>query len=121
MPNKKISVAAKKAASKSAGTAKADGRAAIEAWLKSPNPGMQPLARRLDKLIMEAMPKAVYAVKWGAPFYGLPGQGWIVAINSFKAHVKLLFFKGRALKPILPTGKGHNAVDFHSLEELRLT
>jgi hypothetical protein len=110
----------KKVASRPRRMAKAGGRAAIEAWFEHPNSGMQPIARRLDRLIMEAMPKAVCAVKWGAPFYGLPGQGWIAAINSFKAHVKLLFFKGRALKPMLPTGKGHNAIDFHSLEELRL-
>jgi hypothetical protein len=60
-------------------------------------------------------------VKWGVPFYGLPGHGWITAINSFKAHVKLLFFKSGDLKPALPAGKGNNAIDFHSGEELRLS
>ena len=74
--------------------------------------------RRLDQLILEAMPNAVCAVKWSVPFYGLPGQGWIAALNSFKAHVKLLFFAGSALKPMAPAGKGHNAIDFHSNEEL---
>ncbi len=64
------------------------------------------------------MPDTVCAVKWGVPFYGLPGQGWIAAVNSFKAHVKLLFFGGRALKPMLPAGKGHNAIDFHSDNDL---
>ena len=95
-----------------------DGRAAIEAWLDRVKPELQPLARRIDRLIMKAMPGAVCAVKWRAPFYGLPGQGWIAAINSFKAHVKLLFFAGRALKPMLPEGKNHNAIDFRSEDEL---
>jgi hypothetical protein len=83
-------------------------------------PELQPLARRLDHLILEAIPDAVCALKWRVPFYGLPGHGWIAAINSFKAHVKLLFFRGSTLKPMLPAGKGHNAIDFHSEEELLL-
>src|SRR3954470_17784848 len=97
---------------------KADGRPAVEAWLVRVKPELQPLARRIDALILQAMPDAVCAVKWTAPFYGLPGQGWITAINSFKAHVKLLFFAGKALKPMPPEGNSNNAIDFHSAEEL---
>ncbi len=106
------------AISKSGRMAKPDGRAAVEGWLGRVKPELQPLARGLDALILAAMPDAVCAVKWGVPFYGLPGQGWIAAVNSFKAHVKLLFFGGRALKPRPPAGKGHNAVDFHSGNDL---
>ena len=109
----------KRRASKSSRMARAVGRPAIEEWLGRVKPGMQPLVRRMDQLIMKAMPDAVCAVKWGVPFYGLPGQGWIAAINSFKAHAKLLFFAGGKLKPRLPAGKGNNAIDFHSDEELR--
>src|SRR5262245_8928567 len=79
--------------------AEADGRPAVEAWLDRVKPEQQALVRRLDQLILEAMPDAVCAVKfrkatnpWGLPFYGLPGQGWIVSVNSFKVHVKLMFF-----------------------------
>ena len=114
-------VARKKAASKPGRMAMAEGHPAIEAWLDHVKPELQPLARRIDQLVMEAMPDAVCAVKWGVPFYGLPGHGWITAINSFKAHVKLLFFKSGDLKPALPAGKGNNAIDFHSGEELRLS
>jgi hypothetical protein len=98
--------------------AKGDGRRAVEAWLDGVKLELQPLVRRLDQLILEAMPDVVCAVKWNVPFYGLPGQGWIAALNSFKAHVKLVFFAGSALKPTPPGGKGHNAIDFHSNEEL---
>jgi len=100
--------------------AKAEGRPAVEAWLGRVKSEVQPIVLRLDQLILEAMPDALCAVKWNVPFYGLPGQGWIAAINSFKAHAKLLFFAGSALKPMLPAGKGHNAIDFHSEEELLL-
>ena len=98
--------------------AMAGGHAAIEVWLGHAKPELQPIVRRLDELILEAMPDAVCAIKWGVPFYGLAGRGWIAAINSFKAHVKLLFFAGSALKPVLPAGKEHKAIDFHSGEEL---
>ena len=118
----RIQPAAKKLAKKAAPTsdrvAKGDSRRAVEAWLDGVMPELQPLVRRLDQLILEAMPDVVCAVKWNVPFYGLPGQGWIAALNSFKAHVKLLFFAGNALKPMPPAGKGHNAIDFHSNEEL---
>ena len=94
--------------------AKGDGPRAVEAWLDGVKPELQPLVRRLDQLILKAMPSAVCAVKWNVPFYGLLGQGWIAALNSFKAHVKLLFFAGGALEPMPPADKGHNAIDFRS-------
>jgi hypothetical protein len=98
--------------------AKADGRAAVEAWLDRVKPELQPLVRRIDQLILEAMPRVVCAIKWGVPFYGLPGQGWIAGVNSFKAHVKLVLFAGSALKPVPPQGKRKNSIDYHSEEEL---
>lgn len=98
--------------------ASADGRQAVEAWLNNVKPELQPIARKIDKVILRTMPDAVCVVKWNVPFYGLRGQGWIVAINSFKAHVKLLFFGAADLKPKPPAGKTHNAIDFHSNEEL---
>src|SRR5262245_1330264 len=95
----------KKAASRPGRMAKAGGPPAVEAWLDHVKPELQPLVRRIDHLILQAMPDAVCAVKWNVPFYGLPDQGWIAAINSFKAHVKLLVFAGIALKPMSPAGK----------------
>jgi hypothetical protein len=122
MPDKKTGIAKKVAKKKVAPgacrMAMADGHFAVETWMEQVQPELQPLTRRLDQLILEAMPEAICAVKWGVPFYGLAGQGWIAAINSFKAHVKLLFFGGSALKPALPAGKEKNAIDFHSAKEL---
>lgn len=108
----------KSTATKCGRMASAAGRPAVDTWLGRVKPELQPVARRLDRLIMEAMPDAVCAVKWGVPFYGRRGQGWIAAVNSFKAHVKLLFFRGGDLKPRLPAGKEHKAIDFRSEEEI---
>jgi hypothetical protein len=90
----------------------------VSAWLSRVQPGLQPIARRLDRLLRQALPGAVCGVKWGVPFYGLPGIGWIAAVNSFQAHVKLVLFAGRSLRPPLPAGKGRNAIDFRTLAEL---
>src|SRR5262249_8765713 len=102
------------AVSRSGRIAEGDGRPAVEAWLDRVKPEQQALVRRLDQLILEAMPDAVCAMKfrkptnsWGVPFYGLPGQGWIVSVNSFKAHVKLMFFARGALKPMPPAAVPH--------------
>jgi len=32
----------------------------------------------------------------------VPGQGWFLAIASFKAHLKLVFFDGAKLTPVPP-------------------
>jgi hypothetical protein len=76
-----------------------DSRSAVEAWLDHVNPTQRPLVRRLDQLIVEAVPGIVCAVKfrrptnpWGVPFYGLPARGWIVSVNSLKASVRLILF-----------------------------
>ncbi|MBK7382438.1 MAG: DUF1801 domain-containing protein [Flavobacteriales bacterium] len=97
---------------------KPEGRPAVEAWLTRVKPELQPIAYRIDALIQEALPNVVCAVKWNVPFYGSRGHGWIASINSFNAHVKLLFFDGPKLTPTLPVGKGNNAIDYRSLEEL---
>ena len=33
----------------------------------------------------------------------MPGQGWFLAIGSFKAHLKLVFFDGASLTPVPPS------------------
>lgn len=85
--------------------AKANGPSAVEAWLERVKPELQPLVRRLDQLLLEAMPDAVCELKWNVPFYGLPGQGWIAAINSFNAHVKLLFSPAAPSSPCFPRAR----------------
>jgi hypothetical protein len=111
----------------SSGTANADGRHAVEVWLDHVKPEHQALVRRLDRVILEAMLGAVSVVKFrkpsnplGVPFYGLQGRGWIVSVNSLKANVRLIFFAGRALKPMppLPAPPRARAIDVHSDEDL---
>lgn len=107
--------------------AKADGRPAVEAWLHHVQPEHRSLVRRIDALILETVPDAVCAVKfrkptnrWGVPFYGVSGKGWIVSVNSLKARVRLIFFAGNVLKPVPPLAAPPRAraVDVRSDGEL---
>jgi hypothetical protein len=105
----------------------ADGRPGVEAWLDHVKPEQQSLVRHLDRVILEAIPDAVCAVKFrkptnplGVPFYGLPGGGWIASVNSLKAQVRLILFAGRALKPMPPLAAPPQArgIDFHTDDDV---
>jgi hypothetical protein len=104
-----------------------DGRVGVEAWLDHVKPEQQSVVRMLDRLILDAMPDAVCAVKFrkpsnplGVPFYGLPDRGWIVSVNALKARVRMIFFAGRTLKPMPPLATPPQArgIDFSSEEDV---
>jgi hypothetical protein len=104
-----------------------DGRPAVVAALNDIAPEQRALAKRLDRLILAALPGAVSRVKYrkpsqplGVPFYGLPQGGWIVHLNPLKARVRLTFFAGGQLKPAPPIAApgGSRAIDIASAEEL---
>jgi hypothetical protein len=104
-----------------------DGRPAVEEWLAHVKPEQKGIARRIDAIILEAVPDAVCAIKFrkpsnplGVPFYGLPGKGWITSVNSLKSQVRMNFFSGNSLKPMppLPSPPRARAVDISSEEDL---
>jgi len=87
----------------------------------------QRLVRHLDRLILQAVPDAVCAVKFrkpsnplGVPFYGLQGGGWIASVNSLKGRVRLIFFAGLDLKPMPPLAAPPKArgIDYASDDEV---
>ena len=51
---------------------------------------------RLRKLVLKAAPGLTEEWKWGTAVWSQNGN--VVAINAFKDHVKVIFFKGAALK-----------------------
>lgn len=104
-----------------------DGRRGVEEWLGHVPPQQRSLVRRIDRLVLEAVPGAVSAIKFrkpsnpfGVPFYGLAGKGWIVSVNSLKAQVRMVFFAGNSLEPVPPLAAPPRAraVDVRSEEEL---
>lgn len=91
------------------GTAgKGDGDEAVQAWIDGVKPAQQAFVRRIDAIVGEELPGVRRGVKWSMPMYGLPGQGWLVHVGSFKDYVAVGFFAGTSLKPQPPTGEsGH--------------
>ncbi len=104
--------------------AKADGHAPVRAYLAAIPGWKRAVGRRLDALIVRTVPGVQKAVKWNSPFYGLKGRGWFLAMHVFTRYVKVAFFRGTALRPVPPGGKGKDVrwIDIHEddLDEARL-
>lgn len=82
---------------------KGEGDAPVQAYLAAMPGWKQGVGRRLDKLIVAAVPGVRKAVKWNSPFYGAPGQeGWFLSFHCFTAYVKVTFFRGQSLSPVPP-------------------
>jgi hypothetical protein len=81
---------------------KAEGDAPVQAYLAA-LPGWKcAVGRRLDALIVLTVPGVRKAVKWNSPFYGIEGQGWFLNFHCFTKYIKVAFFRGTSLRPLLP-------------------
>jgi hypothetical protein len=82
--------------------AKAEGDAPVQAYIAAIPDWKREVARRLDALIVRAVPDVRKAVKWNSPFYGIEGRGWFLSIHCFTRYVKVAFFRGASLRPLPP-------------------
>ncbi|MFO0873825.1 MAG: DUF1801 domain-containing protein [Phycisphaerales bacterium] len=82
--------------------AKADGDAPVQAYIAAMPGWKREAGRRLDAIIVRAVPGVRKAVKWNSPFYGVEGRGWFLGIHCFTKHVKVAFFRGTSLRPLPP-------------------
>ena len=101
--------------------AKADGDAPVQAYIAAIPGWKRDVARRLDALIVRSSPGARKAVKWNSPFYGIEGQGWFLNFHCFTKYIKVAFFRGTSLRPLLPGESKHKEVrylDIHEDDEL---
>lgn len=71
--------------------------AAIPGW-------KQEIGRRLDTLIVAAVPGVRKAVKWNSPFYGSVQdcETWFLSFHCFTKFIKVAFFRGSELRPLPP-------------------
>src|ERR687891_630774 len=74
--------------------AKGDGDAPVQAYIAAMPGWKSKLGKRLDALIVRAVPNVRKAVRWNSPFYGIEGQGWFVAFHVYTRYVKVTFFVG---------------------------
>jgi hypothetical protein len=101
--------------------AKGYGDAPVQAYIAAMPGWKSEVGRRLDQLIVEAVPDVQKAVKWNSPFYGMEGEGWFLGIHCFAKYVKVAFFRGLSLKPLPPVeSKSKDTRYFHIRENDRL-
>jgi hypothetical protein len=84
--------------------AKADGDAPVKLYIANMPGWKSGLGKRLDAIIVKAVPGVIKAVRWNSPFYGVEGKGWFLSFHVLTKYVKVTFFAGRSLKPIPPGG-----------------
>jgi hypothetical protein len=107
--------------------AKADGDVPVQAYIAAMPGWKRDVGRRLDALIVRAVPSVRKAVKWNSPFYGIEGQGWFLSFHCFTKYIKVAFFRGASLRPVPPGQSKHEEVrylDIHEndpLDEAQLT
>lgn len=101
--------------------AKADGDAPVQAYIAAIPGWKRDLGKRLDELIVRAVPDVRKAVKWNSPFYGIEGRGWFLSFHCFTKYVKVAFFRGTSLRPVPPgASKSEDTryLDIHEGDEL---
>ncbi|MGQ0685960.1 DUF1801 domain-containing protein [Bradyrhizobium sp.] len=97
--------------------AKGEGDAPVQAYIAAMPGWKRDVGRKLDALIVRAVPGVHKAVKWNTPFYGFKDQGWFLAYHCFAKYVKVTFFQGSSLRP-LPAGVSkYQAVRYLDIHE----
>jgi hypothetical protein len=127
--SKKSPMVAKKAAAKRASAkpkllsggnpqiSKAYGNAPVQAYIAAMPGWKSAVGRRLDALIVRAVPNVYKAVKWNSPFYGIEGQGWFLSFHCFDKYIKVGFFRGTSLRPLPPGESKQKEVRYLDIHE----
>jgi hypothetical protein len=99
--------------------AKGFGDAPVQAYIAAMPGWKQGLGRRLDALIVSAVPGVRKAVKWNSPFYGVEdeSQGWFLSFHCFTKYVKATFFRGTSLRPLPPDESKHAKLHYLDIYE----
>lgn len=83
---------------------KADGDEPVQAYIEAMPEWKHDVGRRLDELIVEAVPDVKKAVRWNSPFYGTDENHWFASYHCFTRYVKVTFLNGSSLDPLPPEG-----------------
>ena len=97
--------------------AKADGDAPVQAYIAAMPDWKSDVGRRLDDLIVSAVPDVRKAVRWNSPFYGVEGQGWFLSYHVFTRYVKVTFLNGSSLDPLPPVESKDKDTRYYHIHE----
>lgn len=97
--------------------AKAYGDAPVQAYIAAMPGWKQDVGRRLDALIVRAVPGVEKAVKWNTPFYGMGNEEWFLGFHCITKYIKVAFFRGTSLKPMPPVESKQKEVRYLHIHE----
>ena len=97
--------------------AKADGDAAVQAYIAAMPGWKRDVGHRLDALIVRTVPGVRKAVRWNSPFYGIEGQGWFLGLHCLTKYVKVAFFRGTSLRPVPPVESKNEGTRYFHIHE----
>jgi len=97
--------------------AKGYGDAPVQAYIAAMPGWKSTLGRRLDALIVRAVPEVKKAVKWNSPFYGMADDDWFLSFHCFDKYVKIALFRGASLDPQPPVASKQKDVRYFHIHE----
>lgn len=97
--------------------AKGYGDEPVQAYIDAMPGWKSDVGRRIDALIVSAVPDVRKAVKWNSPFYGVEEGTYFLSFHCFEKYVKVAFFKGEALDPMPPVGSKQKDVRYFHIHE----
>lgn len=97
--------------------AKGYGEAPVQAYIDAMPGWKSDVGRRLDALVVRAVPGVAKAVKWNSPLYGMEGEGWFLSFHCFDRYIKVAFFRGAALDPLPPVASKQKDVRYFHIQE----
>jgi hypothetical protein len=100
--------------------AKGYGDAPVQAYIAAMPGWKSELGRRLDALVVRAVPGVKKAVKWNSPFYGVEEGVWFLSFHVFSKYVKVTFLNGASLNPLPPGASKHPKVRYLDIYEGKL-
>jgi hypothetical protein len=91
----------------------------VQAYIAAMPDWKSDVGRRLDALVVQALPDVRKAVKWNSPFYGAgeEDRGWFLGFHCMTKYVKVAFFKGASLDPLPPVGSKQKDVRYLHIHE----
>lgn len=97
--------------------AKGEGDGPVQEYIAAMPGWKREVGKRLDALIVRAVPGVKKAVKWNSPLYGMREGYWFLGIHCFTKYIKVAFFEGAALRPVPPGESKQEKVRYLDIRE----
>src|SRR5262245_38496821 len=91
--------------------------APVQAYIAAMPGWKSDVGRRLDAIIVGAVPDVYKAVKWNSPFYGIEEGVWFLSFHCFDKYIKVGFFRGTSLRPLPPGESKQKEVRYLDIHE----